>query len=48
MKMSQPFTGVWLPETIALGGKVTVATGTLDARYTNHTTPDADILAIAG
>ena len=34
MKMSQPFPGVWLPETIALSAKVTLATGTLDARYT--------------
>jgi len=34
MKMSQPFPGVWLPEAIALSAKVTLATGTLDARYT--------------
>ena len=34
MKMSQPFAGVWLPQTIALRAKVTLATGTLDARYT--------------
>ena len=34
MKMSQPFPGVWLPQTIALRAKVTLATGTLDARYT--------------
>jgi hypothetical protein len=34
MKMSQPFPGVWLPQTIALRAKVSLATGTLDARYT--------------
>ena len=34
MKMSQPFQGVWLPQTIALRAKVTLATSTLDARYT--------------
>src|SRR5712691_3818675 len=34
MKMSQPFPGVWLPQTIALSATVTLATGTLDARYT--------------
>jgi hypothetical protein len=34
MKMSQPFPGVWLPQTIALHAKVSLATGTLDARYT--------------
>ncbi len=34
MRMSQPFPGVWLPEAIALSAKVTLATGTLDARYT--------------
>jgi hypothetical protein len=34
MRMSQAFPGVWLPQTIALSAKVTLATGTLDARYT--------------
>ena len=33
MRMAQPFPGVWLPQTIALKGQVTLATGTIDARY---------------
>ena len=33
MRMTQPFPGVWLPQRIALKGQVTLATGTLDARY---------------
>jgi len=34
MKMAEPFPGVWLPDTIDLTAKVTLATGTVDARYT--------------
>jgi len=34
MKMAEPFPGVWLPDAIALTAKVTLAIGTVDARYT--------------
>lgn len=34
MKMTEPFPGVWLPDTIDLTAKVTMALGTVDARYT--------------
>jgi len=34
MKMAEPFPGVWLPDTIDLTAKVTLALGTVDARYT--------------
>jgi len=34
MQMAEPFPGVWLPDTIALTAKVTLAIGTVDARYT--------------
>jgi hypothetical protein len=34
MQMSEPFPDVWLPHTIAVGGRTTLAIGTLDARYT--------------
>jgi hypothetical protein len=34
MKMAEPFPGIWLPDTIALTAKVTLAIGTVDARYT--------------
>jgi hypothetical protein len=34
MKMAEPFPGIWLPETIALTAKVTLALGTVDVRYT--------------
>jgi len=34
MKMAEPFPGVWLPGSIALTAKVTLALGTVDARYT--------------
>jgi hypothetical protein len=33
MKMTQPFAGIWLPQSIALKAQVTLATGTMDARY---------------
>jgi hypothetical protein len=33
MKMAEPFPGIWLPDTIALTAKVTLAIGTVDARY---------------
>jgi len=34
MKMAEPFPGVWLPDTIDLTATVTLALGTVDARYT--------------
>ena len=34
MQMAEPFPGVWLPDTIDLTAKVTLALGTVDARYT--------------
>ena len=34
MKMAEPFPGIWLPDTIAVTAKVTLAIGTVDARYT--------------
>ena len=33
MRMAQPFPGIWLPQSIAMKGEVTLATGTIDARY---------------
>jgi hypothetical protein len=36
MSMSQPFPNVWLPERISLHAKVTMAIGTLEARYTTE------------
>ena len=36
MSMSQPFPNVWLPERISLNAKVTMAIGTLEARYTTE------------
>ena len=33
MRMTEPFPGVWLPQTIAMKGQVTLATGSMDARY---------------
>ena len=34
MQMAEPFPGIWLPDTIAMTGKVTLAVGTVDVRYT--------------